>query len=382
MNYIGVLIKNKRKQLGWSQESLAHGICAVSYLSKIEKGQITPSYEIEELLLKRLSISFNKQLDKESEVISSKLYNLLFSGRFTEFDKKIEDIELDKYETSTCFLDVKLLERYSNGKGPIDDYLEEYLNKKQLAIQKILQNNSDEAILLYPCAFTYFIKGKSLYDLGEQYTSAISNLNIAYDMAASNGDTYLMLAAKTFIGNCYSNILEIDNMLKEYDIALKLSNDLNCNDYTKAINYNIACVELQLGHYKEACKFFNSQKNLDSLALHKFAICLEKLNKNKQALTTINKAYDKLDKHNEFNKIYKLMFDVVKYRLENNNYLLDKHYGKLITECFNECKNKLSIGFSAFHLPYLIQWYIANRQYKDAFEIYANFPIKVNIDIL
>lgn len=382
MNYIGMLIKSKRKELDWSQESLAHGICAVSYLSKIEKGQITPSYEIEELLLKRLNINFNKELDKESLNLTNKLYDLLFTGRFKEFNKKIKNIDLDKYVASLNYLDIKLLDHFSNDKGPIEDYLEEYLNNKQLAMQKILKGSSEQAILLYPCAFTYFIMGKDLYDKGKQYASAINNLNIAYNMASSNGDAYLMLAAKTWIGNCYSNVLDVENMLKEYDIALKLSKDLNSKDYTEAINYNIACVKLELGDYKEAYKYFNSQKNLNSLELHKLSICLEKLNKKKLALNTINKAYDKLNKDDEFNDIYKLMFDVVKYRLENDNYLLDKHYGELIVNCFNECKNYLSIGFSAFHLPYLLEWYIANRQYKDTFETYANFPIKVNINTL
>lgn len=379
MNYIGMLIKSKRKELGWTLENLAHGICAVSYLSKIEKGEIKPSYEIEELLLKRLNINFNKDLNKESEKLANKLYELLFTGKFSKLQKEIINIDLDKYIATSSYLDLKLLDAFINEKGSIDSYLEIYLNSKQLAIQRVLQDRYDEAILLCPSSFTYFIKGKASYDKGDNYTSAIINLNKAYELASYNGDINMMLACKTYMGNCYSNTLDYENMMKEYNVAIKLSNSIKDNEYIDAINYNIACVKLELGDYKEAYKYFHSLKDLNSLALHKLAICLENLNKKKDALAYINKAYDKLDKDNTYFVSYKLMLDVVNYRLKNDNYLQDKEYGDLIFKCFNECKDKLSIGFAAFHLPYLLQYYIANRQYKDAYETYVNFPIKVNL---
>ena len=39
MNYAGFLIRQKRLEKGWSQEGLCRGVCAVSYLSKIEQGK-------------------------------------------------------------------------------------------------------------------------------------------------------------------------------------------------------------------------------------------------------------------------------------------------------------------------------------------------------
>ena len=41
----GALLRVLRLQRNWSQETLCHGICAVSYLSKIEQGKAhtTPS---------------------------------------------------------------------------------------------------------------------------------------------------------------------------------------------------------------------------------------------------------------------------------------------------------------------------------------------------
>lgn len=39
----GLLIRQARLRLNWSQEGLCRGICAPSYLSKIEQGKAAPS---------------------------------------------------------------------------------------------------------------------------------------------------------------------------------------------------------------------------------------------------------------------------------------------------------------------------------------------------
>ena len=54
MNYQGYLIYRTRIQRNWSQAGLCKGICAVSYLSKIETGKAEPSEEILQLLMERL----------------------------------------------------------------------------------------------------------------------------------------------------------------------------------------------------------------------------------------------------------------------------------------------------------------------------------------
>ena len=55
-NIAGLLIRQARLRLNWSQEGLCRGICAPSYLSKIEQGKVTPSPEVTELLFRRLGL--------------------------------------------------------------------------------------------------------------------------------------------------------------------------------------------------------------------------------------------------------------------------------------------------------------------------------------
>lgn len=52
----GLLIRQARLGRDWSQAGLCRGICAPSYLSKIEQGKATPSPEVMELLFRRLDL--------------------------------------------------------------------------------------------------------------------------------------------------------------------------------------------------------------------------------------------------------------------------------------------------------------------------------------
>lgn len=53
----GPLIKQRREELGYSQEDLADGICSVPTLSRIENGERLPSKQHSEMLLQRLGYS-------------------------------------------------------------------------------------------------------------------------------------------------------------------------------------------------------------------------------------------------------------------------------------------------------------------------------------
>ena len=54
---LGPLIKQKREELGLTQEDLADGICSVPTLSRIENGEMLPNKSHSEMLLQRLGYS-------------------------------------------------------------------------------------------------------------------------------------------------------------------------------------------------------------------------------------------------------------------------------------------------------------------------------------
>ena len=53
---VGLRLRQQRLKRGWSQEGLCRGICAASYLSKIEQGQVQAAPELLELLFRRLEL--------------------------------------------------------------------------------------------------------------------------------------------------------------------------------------------------------------------------------------------------------------------------------------------------------------------------------------
>lgn len=54
--YLPILLRQAREAKGWSQESVAHGLCAVFYLSKIENGRIVPAPDLAYALVRRLDL--------------------------------------------------------------------------------------------------------------------------------------------------------------------------------------------------------------------------------------------------------------------------------------------------------------------------------------
>ncbi len=54
---LGIIVKNRREELGLTQEDLSDGICSVPTLSRIENGERMPSKNIYEMLMQRLGYS-------------------------------------------------------------------------------------------------------------------------------------------------------------------------------------------------------------------------------------------------------------------------------------------------------------------------------------
>ena len=55
---------------------------------------------------------------------------------------------------------------------------------------------------------------------------------------------------------------------------------------------------------------------------------------------------------------------LVRYRLEHPDYLTRNEYGTLLLDSFDRLRNELPLGYALFHLPWVLEWYKATRQYK------------------
>ncbi|MGU7961818.1 helix-turn-helix domain-containing protein [Streptococcus suis] len=64
-------LKNRRKELGWSQKELAEGVCDQGQISRIEKGTYMPGADLLHALAKKLQVRMDYFFDEEeSEIVS------------------------------------------------------------------------------------------------------------------------------------------------------------------------------------------------------------------------------------------------------------------------------------------------------------------------
>ncbi|MFC7372787.1 helix-turn-helix domain-containing protein [Fictibacillus iocasae] len=91
---VGQRIRYYRKVKGLTQEELAQGICSVSYLSKIEKGDAKSSDEVINLLCDRLGISPNETNNDEILEMLDEWNMMMVNKRFDEageFQKTVQE---------------------------------------------------------------------------------------------------------------------------------------------------------------------------------------------------------------------------------------------------------------------------------------------------
>lgn len=80
--FLGALIRRERLRQNFSQEGLCRGLCAVSYLSKIEQGKAAAADDILLPLLKRLGIEYETDpaFLAQGKSLIERLYENLYAG--------------------------------------------------------------------------------------------------------------------------------------------------------------------------------------------------------------------------------------------------------------------------------------------------------------
>ena len=377
MSVEGILLRQERLRLGWSQEGLCRGICAASYLSKIEQGRVAASEEIIQQLFLRMGITW-RGAPQELAPLRAQVeaaYDALFSFRTEEFQRNVKAFapqeELLRY--SPFSLDAMLLEAQTQQHEALPLELEACMDARQLALQRALQSRFSEAIALYPRAFFYYLAGDAASAHGRDYPAALKLFQTGYELAAKEGSAHLMLYSSALAGNCYCNLLDIPNMLAQYDVAERLARALGNEEILETIRYNTAAARLETGDCIGAYSYYAGRKTQTVMSLHKLAICCEKLGRRDEALAALDRA-EAMESEFPDTLTARRLCALVRMRLENADYLHNPDYGKALLDVFADCRDRLPIGYATFHLPWVLEWYTAARQYKQAYELLRAFP--------
>ena len=380
----GFIIRRERMRRDWSQDGLCRGICAASYLSKIEQGRVEASEDILRLLYERLELPWyggESAMSGLSERLDE-LYELAYSGEFEVLREKISALAPENAALlqSPAAPDIAVLDAAANWRGGtdagVDAGMEQHLSPRGLALLRLMQDRDAEAAAICPSALCSYWAGVAQYESGRSYTAAVENLQRAYSLAAGEGRARLMMLSRAYIGNCYCNQLDVENMEAHYTVAERLATALHDAGMLASIRYNRAATALETGDYESAYRYFSALEEPTAMALHKLAICCEKLGRRDEAFSALNRAAAVEDTHMPAG-LAEEMLALVRRRLENPDYLRDADYGAALLDCFERCRRELPIGYAGFHLPWLLEWYTANRQYKLAYELMNEFPIKL-----
>lgn len=140
--------------------------------------------------------------------------------------------------------------------------------------------------------------------------------------------------------------------------------------------YNRAATQVECGRYQEAYGYFSALERPRVMELHKLAVCCEGLGRTREALDALDRAETAPEEYPD-RALCMGICGLVRRRLENPGYLREQDYGAALMDVFNRCRRELPIGYAAFHLPWVLEWLTAGRQYKQAYELLRDFPIKL-----
>lgn len=376
---VGLRLRQQRLKRGWSQKGLCRDICAASYLSKIEQGRVQAAPELLELLFRRLELPWYGESLPELERLVERRYGCLLDGDKEGFRDSREAFHqaLDRLLSSPLAADGLVLDAMDrNDPSEIPPALEPYLDRRQLAILRVVQDRDMEAVRLLPEAYCYLMAGIAGYEQGSDYVGAMTLLQQGYDLAARDGRVRLMLESRMCMGSLCCNQLDLNGMEAHYQAAERMARALGREDDLRIMAYNRAASQAECGQYQAAYGYFAALEHPRVMELHKLAVCCEGLGRTREALDALERARTAPEEYPP-RPLCMQLCGVVEMRLRNPDYLRDPAYGQALLAAFDRCRRELPIGYAAFHLPRVLEWLTAGRQYKQAYELLRDFPIKL-----
>lgn len=378
-NIEGLLIRMNREKRDLTQEYLCKGVCSVSYLSKIEKGDISASDEIINLLFKRLEIKYYNDIDfvKKGKAILSDIEKANYFGLRLD-EKLVKDTRKDKdiYLNSPLFIDYHLFELYDKCYEIKNiDILKhkEYMNNNQLYkayfLTGFVNNDIDmlenakriinKAEVVRQIGYVKWIEGK-YYESIEFYLEALS-------LANNEGNIKEQINICIMLGNIYMDI-DIHSMEKHYNKALLLSDFSRNNKFKYSIYYHMGVAYTTINFDKsehfllKALKFAYKDDHSSLEKLYQ-KLCFLYLNYGKKSET--KEFYKKAKEIN----ISKEVNELIQIMIDNENYIKSDLYLNKLEDIYNSSKNSYRHSNTKYYGNFLIESYKETRRYKLALEI-------------
>ena len=391
-NFTGFIIRQQRLQKGLSQEALCRGICAVSYLSKIEQGIGNPSPAILQQLFETLGIRYakNEQLLEKASTMLQGYFDKFFHGEAAEDEASYLNLHQAELEESELHLDWHLFNLFrlmqKQGKSA------SICRQEAAYLGKFTDNMETNQLFLYYLGFgllpseqqtELLQKAEAIHPTGfvrqsmaechfaaRRYMDAIRMADLAYTTAAEEGNVSVLLWSSYLLGACYSQFNDMTFMLKYYHRASELSRGFNPM-ITGRIQYNIGSAYMEHAMHREAVPYLlSSIKASEALqddrlvaARQKLAICYFEQGHAAFGNRALQQA--KAGMAGPMRAVHEDISALIRMRYTEEN-TETRAYEELLESLYRRGDEVLGEGWQRIFYHYLDELYCAQRRYKEA----------------
>lgn len=404
----GEIIKFHRQKAGLTQEELGRGICSITHVSKIERGQTPFSYEIIQLFSERLNLDIDLEINRFAN-LEERLHQwhkaiIMKNTKVTEeIKKELDGIPISLSSSHAAFYDL-LLSRYYLKKMDLDkakeilfhiqnDYTdlppyEENMLKHVWGIYYILQyrdsktRNFQKAInFLKDINVNEYGNQEYFYHLAAAYHWTNSKV-VAYAYAKKallhfkETDNYMgAISAEALMLVQAGNDLQVDfkDLEASYQRLIHNSELLNLPNTKSLLLNNLGYEYIRRKEYRKANKVLEEALSLVARPsvlylqrLHNYTnACLEGKLMRKTML--LKRAREGMSMARELeNRFYKMIFKLLILRIEDQN---EQYYSYIEKEALPYFLSISNAMFTNRFGKQLYQYYVETEQYEKAVQV-------------
>ena len=388
---VGALIRQLRMERNYSQAGLAHGICAASYLSKIEQGQAEPGPEILDRLFEALGVTYcrdeallRQAWDQLERYLEARDQNEVEEQAACWLDAEAErlvysDLNLwvgiyrtcRALDTPDCGAALKLLRQMAPMEAQMDEQQRyRYLLCTAEATSDPLQalDCVTQAARWHSCAHVYWARAYFYFHLG-QYSRCMETAERAYSMAAEEGDLYVLMWASFLMGSCCTD-RDLALAEKYYRRSIRLSRTAY-PPLEHLAAYNLGASYLEWGKQEQALDWLERTEEIPgeethNLLLHqKRALLYSALGRKTEGWEELRAAERILEtgiQAEQENFVDMLCFA----RLILEEKQQTPEFETVTLRLCEQAGTKMGVGFRRFYSLYLVDVYRGQRRYKEA----------------
>lgn len=383
-NIAGVLLRLARIRQGKGQKEICHGLCVVSYLSKIERGKGNPDDVLLGQLFNRLGIVYETEesfLKESKEQIREYFYRNLYELKRKELFGKLKKKE-ERLKFSPLALDWLLIAAME-GEGGMEllESLLESMGKRQRALFYILKSCGDldagekiwyceraselvnDTFVMRHLLYAYFAAGRynAIHYLENRFVA----------LALEEGNTYALADYYYMNASAYACVNMEEMMAAYYRKAEHLIMNTGWQaELLPGIYYNIGAVYVELGKYELALSYLERIKQDSFLLCHKKGLAYLGLSQKEELedfLKRMKKFLEKDENPKGQGEAERLMYEELCMR-SKPGYEKNPEYLELLERLLAVLKRERPFGFLYAYRNVVRKTYAGQRKYRKALE--------------